>query len=472
MKKPQFFKFYLPNANHQCLAIPRAFLKHIEGETSATASLIIPSGNIWHVGMIKNLDGVFFQNGWQEFVSDNYIKVGYFLLFRYNGSLCFTVRIFDTSGCEKEYLNSYKDTVGIEVSERRNKVCEKPAKALNTSSYMSSKNTLEEPINSSKTVMTKPSHRHCCDSLITYNPQVVSQSMCEEPLSSTKVYTRPSHEVSSSIRTSLVAASCSLCKGPMSSNIPDTTGPAGSFRHVHMSCIIRNNMLPVQRSLFREPVSTGKKTGEKPSRQVQSNFSSRNYQSPSVCKKSFHSNKKSTEKPSCQDQSDGVAIVKVKRKRQTEEEIYSRYGTVRSQRRSVTEKEIERALEDACMFKSKNPTGLVVMRPSYVYYGFCMALPRDFVSDHLRRPKCEIILWDPNGKAWPTKYIYNDRGLGVLSGGWAAFSYNNNIEKDDVCVFELLKSTEMQVHIFRVVEEIKPLIKKQKKNILSWKQFE
>lgn len=71
-----------------------------------------------------------------------------------------------------------------------------------------------------------------------------------------------------------------------------------------------------------------------------------------------------------------------------------------------------------------------------------------------------MTLWDPFGKPWEVNYVYySDRSVGALSGGWGKFALGNNLEKFDVCVFELFKEDNMRVHIYRVVPEISPLVR-------------
>ncbi|OVA15444.1 B3 DNA binding domain [Macleaya cordata] len=129
-----------------------------------------------------------------------------------------------------------------------------------------------------------------------------------------------------------------------------------------------------------------------------------------------------------------------------------------SQRRNVTEGELERAIEAAMAFESKNPYTVMVMRVSHVYLGFFLAMPNSFRKSHLPKDNQRMILRDPSGRAWPVSYI-GRKDKGALSGGWGTVVYHNNIEADDVCIFELITANEIQLHIFRVVEEITPLIK-------------
>ncbi|TXG52324.1 hypothetical protein EZV62_021493 [Acer yangbiense] len=82
--------------------IPTQFIRHLEGRTSGPASLVGPSGNMWHVDLIEQNGDLYFDLGWPVFVRDNFIECGDILVFRYDGELHFTVQMFGQSTCEKE----------------------------------------------------------------------------------------------------------------------------------------------------------------------------------------------------------------------------------------------------------------------------------------------------------------------------------------------------------------------------------
>ncbi|KAL6658264.1 hypothetical protein ACP70R_003850 [Stipagrostis hirtigluma subsp. patula] len=142
----------------------------------------------------------------------------------------------------------------------------------------------------------------------------------------------------------------------------------------------------------------------------------------------------------------------------------TRQPIVISQRRPVTEEEKNLALKRANEFKSKNPFVVQIMMDSYVYVGFFMNIPCEFVRESLPKTSKKMTLWDPQGKPWEVNYVYyHDRGVAAFSGGWGRFSLGNNLEKFDVCVFELLKEDNIKVHIYRVVPEITPLLRSSNK---------
>ncbi|CAL4994507.1 unnamed protein product [Urochloa decumbens] len=138
----------------------------------------------------------------------------------------------------------------------------------------------------------------------------------------------------------------------------------------------------------------------------------------------------------------------------------ARQPVVISQRRPVTQEEKDLALRRAKEFKSKNPFSVQTMMESYVYVGFFMNIACEFVRESLPQTSKKMTLWDPLGKSWEVNYVYySERSVASFSGGWGKFSLGNNLEKFDVCVFELFKEDNIKVHIYRVVPEITPLLR-------------
>ncbi|KAK7395502.1 hypothetical protein VNO78_16061 [Psophocarpus tetragonolobus] len=87
------------------------------------------------------------------------------------------------------------------------------------------------------------------------------------------------------------------------------------------------------------------------------------------------------------------------------------------------------AFDRASSFKPCNPFFLVVMYPTYIN-------------------GCSLIVW--SNKCLRI-LVDQTRNKFILSNGWKAFSRDNNLNVDDVCIFELINRTELTflVHIFR-----------------------
>lgn len=101
-RRPHFLLGFDPSLCSQRLNVPPNFVKHMEGRVPGTALLVGPSGNNWCVELILVENGLFFNDGWANFVRDHLLEHGDSMVFRYDGDLHFTVQIFDPSLCEKE----------------------------------------------------------------------------------------------------------------------------------------------------------------------------------------------------------------------------------------------------------------------------------------------------------------------------------------------------------------------------------
>ncbi|KAF8388726.1 hypothetical protein HHK36_025406 [Tetracentron sinense] len=56
-------------------------------------------GKSWRV----KINGLRFEEGWKDFARDHSLRVGDFLVFRYEKDMVFDVLVFDTSACERDY---------------------------------------------------------------------------------------------------------------------------------------------------------------------------------------------------------------------------------------------------------------------------------------------------------------------------------------------------------------------------------
>lgn len=82
-------------------------------------------------------------------------------------------------------------------------------------------------------------------------------------------------------------------------------------------------------------------------------------------------------------------------------------------------------------------------------------IPFQFSMDHLPKCKVQIVLRNINGDTWvvnsiPTTKVQTSH---TFCGGWLSFVRENNINLGDICIFELVRECELQVHILRVRTE-------------------
>ncbi|KAK8564289.1 hypothetical protein V6N13_005478 [Hibiscus sabdariffa] len=128
--------------------------------------------------------------------------------------------------------------------------------------------------------------------------------------------------------------------------------------------------------------------------------------------------------------------------------------SVPRRRRDVTAEEKQCAFRAASMFKPDNPFCRVILRPSYVYKGVLLHLPRCFAQKYLNGVDGIITLQVPEGKTWPVQCVYCNGNL-RFSKGWAEFVLDNNLDEGDVCIFELINTKEivLRVAIFRALQD-------------------
>ncbi|KAH7864974.1 hypothetical protein Vadar_000606 [Vaccinium darrowii] len=115
-----FYRMIVPSIIHDNkLKIPGKFTNKIGNDLRVVASLATPNGCVWQVGLQKIDNKFWFANGWREFVEHQCIRVGYLLIFTYEGNSCFRVNIFDIASSEIKYqYNTLSSSQGSNYSNR------------------------------------------------------------------------------------------------------------------------------------------------------------------------------------------------------------------------------------------------------------------------------------------------------------------------------------------------------------------
>ena len=86
--------------------IPENFIKKFRDELSTVATITVPDGHVWRVGLKKAENKIWFHDGWQDFVERYGIRAGYLLIFRYEGNSSFNVYAFNVSASEINYQSN------------------------------------------------------------------------------------------------------------------------------------------------------------------------------------------------------------------------------------------------------------------------------------------------------------------------------------------------------------------------------
>ncbi|XP_009801949.1 B3 domain-containing protein REM10 [Nicotiana tabacum] len=98
-KKPHFFKPILPGFKNG-LKIPVGFLKYLKGHDHIENAILRRDGKKWLV----KLNDYRFEAGWSDFAEHHDLQLGDMLVFRHEGNMEFEVVIFDSSHCDREYV--------------------------------------------------------------------------------------------------------------------------------------------------------------------------------------------------------------------------------------------------------------------------------------------------------------------------------------------------------------------------------
>lgn len=112
-RKPNFVPYFQ--------RIPENFVNKFREELSTVATLTIPDGHVWRVGYRKMGNSIWFHERWEEFVECYSIRVGYFLVFRYEGNSNFFVHIFNLTASEINFQsNALSSASGLNYGNRYN----------------------------------------------------------------------------------------------------------------------------------------------------------------------------------------------------------------------------------------------------------------------------------------------------------------------------------------------------------------
>ncbi|KAL2895380.1 hypothetical protein RDABS01_011289 [Bienertia sinuspersici] len=116
---PEFVSVFLQDYCSQQLHIPSSFKNHLLSDVSRRMALIIRQGTDqeWKVELVKEDNEFYFKQGWTNFVQDNTLEDGEFMLFQYRGNSIFTVYIYGKHACVKESVVKGEKVVDVDLSD-------------------------------------------------------------------------------------------------------------------------------------------------------------------------------------------------------------------------------------------------------------------------------------------------------------------------------------------------------------------
>ncbi|KAJ6844666.1 B3 domain-containing protein-like isoform X2 [Iris pallida] len=410
-ERPSFFKVMIGPDFTKTLRVPPQFKKHLGDNPGTEAVLRRPGNRQWAV-VLRNVDGdLYFQEGWDDFVEDNSISTGEFLVFFYTGGGGFDVAAYGTSGCEKEVfppLREVKVEMGIVVEE----------KAL---------------------------------------PVVVGKKRCrkkkdQEKASPASARSRKRRRGADWKRNKLCYKIMRTMK-PMNGEDEKVLKAACTFKTIHPHFIAtcrasRSTFMPIPAELDRL-YSLGEKSAiilrDEQGRMWPLKVSS--WRDGRRCLSSGWSlvYKKNSLK-----EGDACLLEFVQEGNGINLHVFraNEYKSV-SGKRLLSSAEKERVLKEVNSFKTRHPKFTVVWRLSLLYH---VSIPRKVVKEIDLKGSQHAILLDPNGRSWPVEIICRLHGAVELGVGWNNFVRGNKLEAGDACVLEFIRAPEqfqIQVHIFR-----------------------
>ncbi|XP_071721646.1 B3 domain-containing transcription factor VRN1 [Rutidosis leptorrhynchoides] len=104
---PSFHKLVVSNTfQDRRLRIPENFLNAHRIELSVAVTLKVPDGHVWRIGLQKVDNKIWLTDGLLQFLQRHSIRVGYLLVFRYDGDSSFCVFIFNLAFSEVNYRSN------------------------------------------------------------------------------------------------------------------------------------------------------------------------------------------------------------------------------------------------------------------------------------------------------------------------------------------------------------------------------
>ncbi|KAL6283601.1 hypothetical protein ACE6H2_014530 [Prunus campanulata] len=123
--------------------------------------------------------------------------------------------------------------------------------------------------------------------------------------------------------------------------------------------------------------------------------------------------------------------------------------TVRPGKRPATAAAVEETSTGSVVFRSEHPCFIGILGKNQ----YRMNIPKELAVAEGLIGKERVMLKDPNGRSWNVKLRLDEKehhgGRLLMTQGLVACWQANNISLGDTIVFELVKRSEMEVHIFR-----------------------
>ncbi|KAJ7523390.1 hypothetical protein O6H91_18G049500 [Diphasiastrum complanatum] len=435
--------------------IPTQFMQEYGDRVDATVTLEGPSGQVWEVGLGDVHVGIkCFRAGWRAFSDDHYLEVGDVLVFKLIDYSYFTVQIFDTTGCEKHKAYAARNIKDLEEYEITN-ACKKRnyRDALKLTAYRDQRVKRIEIVDEDFTIMNADFKSH------TNNKDDQSNGDEQNNVNST--------------------TACNDHKFSIANAGLDQNGNGRNTQEFFPSQV---DQISTQNQSAGHSVGSAECPIVLDGRERQSNSSKQSYYN--YCHKKLISKREKLRLKENKNvgrregikglqrrkyvrrrKSDLIQVLTAQNLRKLQDKLHSDTMTEKC---PVREAAREKAHAKALSYRTNNPSVVNVMKISNVYYGFFLYVNKDFAARWLPKGLTTVNLVDSDGYSWKVRWLGVDhRGFPGLSAGWRVFSRYHRLEEGDALVLEVLKETEIRVHIFRVadyIDNLDDIYQNQKRN--------
>ncbi|XP_039690001.1 B3 domain-containing transcription factor VRN1 isoform X1 [Medicago truncatula] len=423
---PSFHKLIFPTTlQSKQLRIPDNFLRKHGDQLSTVATLTIPGGSVWRLGLKKVDNSICFVDGWQDFVQRYSIGIGYLLVFIYEGRSNFIIHIFRTA--ELNYDSTMKSRTEGPFYEAYNYVFE-GIEDIDSFDFLDS-----APSNPTGALQGKDS-TGCMDQLIPADNHIQKRQENKD----TKKTSRKKRGSRKSDPSAQEASTENDEEAERKRDTKKTSRKKWKSR--------KSDLSAQEASTENDEEAERKRDTKKTSRKKRK--SDLSAQEASTENDEEAERKRDTKKTSRKKRKSDLSAQEASTENVAYESASARV------RHNVSDEERERAMNEANAFEPTNPYCRVSLRPSYLYRGCIMYLPTKFRAN-LKGVSGFIPLQTSDGeKQWRVRCLDNE-GRIKLSQGWYEFTQENGLGEGDICVFELLNTryVVLQVTLFRLKED-------------------
>ncbi|KAM7529084.1 hypothetical protein LguiB_032494 [Lonicera macranthoides] len=406
MRMAQVEFCHLHHAFDSPLRIPPAFIKYFKGVLPSTSVLRTPAKRSWRVDMNKVDKNFYFQKGWSEFVRDNSLMRGDFLIFSYVGNSDFYVNIFDKNNCQKEFTVT---TSGSDEPQRllqRNRTvgpCESDERMCTDSIEMGTSIPVQDNTGALETPSKLSANKPFFESVL--NPTYVRTGYMYIPLEFVESY-MSSHRLTARLthlnkswlvklvrRGNRIVFSCGWRLF-----VADNTLLEGD--------ICRFELNQTDDYAFNVAILRGDRTTPEKA------------QGTETTQPTINGDKGKSEERTCVD---SVEL-----------------GTTR-----IPVRDHSGALETPSELGTKKPFFESVLKPSYVHK--YLYIPSEFAESYMSTQRQTATLMHLK-KSWLVKLL-RCRNTLLFSCGWRKFVVDNTLREGDVCSFELIRRNDYTFNV-------------------------